>query len=66
MQVFVPLEEIPEGLMFSGMLVPYQVGMRLAGRAARLHEARASAPPPAEYPRVERAEARRELACCED
>lgn len=66
MQVFVPLEEIPEGLMFSGMLVPYQVGMRLAGRAVRLHEARASAPPPVEYPRVERAEARHELACCED
>ncbi|MCR6702483.1 MAG: hypothetical protein NVV68_15640 [Dokdonella sp.] len=66
MQVFVPLEEIPEGLLSAGMLVPYQVGMRLAGRAARLHEARVSAPPSAEYSRVERVEARRELACCED
>ncbi|PZQ16624.1 MAG: hypothetical protein DI564_08360 [Rhodanobacter denitrificans] len=66
MQVFVPLEEIPEGLMFPGMLVPYQVGMRLAGRAARPHEARASAPPPVEYSRIERADVRRELACCEE
>ncbi|HUD42156.1 MAG TPA: hypothetical protein VMR06_09210 [Dokdonella sp.] len=65
MQVFVPLEEIPEGLMFPGALVPYQVGMRVAGRAARSAEMRVQAPP-VDCPRAECAEARRELACCED
>ncbi len=66
MQVFVPLEDIPDGVMYPGMLVPYQVGMRLAGRAARPLDARVPVPPPLEYPRAERIEARRELACCED
>lgn len=66
MQIFVPLEEIPEGVVPPGRLVPYQVGMRcLAGAGSRRVDAR-TGPAVPERPRQEWFQASRELACCED
>lgn len=67
MQVFVPLEEIPDEVPLLAVLVPYQVGMRcVAGARPVPPDRRAPMAADACRCRSEASGVPAELACCED